>query len=133
MLILLTVAGSFAKACPPGCGTYYPYYVVVASGNDKAALIAKGRELADKLGSDFPEGRGSTVPLPCKDKENCLALIEIKEDLYLAAKDAPPFVIAYTVMNGYSNADKKASALLAKVQKISKEAYKKRLRSCACE
>jgi hypothetical protein len=128
VLLLAGAVPSAVLACPPPCAPYHPYYVVLASENERAAAVAKGKELATKLGSEFPEGSDPGAKHLCGEKRNCLQIVISQPDNVKTV-----YAVAYLVMNGYRDAREPAIVLLNKVRPLVKDAYLKAVEYCACE
>ena len=123
-----------ARVCP-GCVAYHPYYVVVASGTEKDTVLNRGKEIAGKLEAILVEDQNNS-PDQCSRNGKCLIFIDSRH-AEIGAFDRPDlpivYAVVYDVRNGFGDANKAATVLLAKAKNVAKDAYKKRLTLCACE
>src|SRR5690348_15357021 len=117
-----------------GCVAYHPYYVVLTSGTEKQIVVSKGKTLAEKLGATLV--LDDTSAADCSKDEQCLLLIDSDHaDIGAADGAASPiaYAVVYAVHNGFGDANRQATLLLAKARHLVKDAYKKRLTLYACE
>lgn len=125
-----------AFACPSACGTYYVYYVVVASGFNKDAVITQGEDISKILGDTLIlDGADSTSRLKqCESEpDRCMALVSSDDEL-IGKTSKTTYAVAY-LFHSYKTEEnrKKAKILLRRIRKTARDAYLKPIVACACE
>jgi len=147
-IILILVSSRYAFSCPPACGHYDIYYLVVSSGHDQEEVVTSGMEISKKLnstlvvaGSDSRSRFEKCHP----DRTNCLALVASDDELIGKTSWTPEevsrgemekktYAVAYLFDSYQTGQNKKrATERLKLVRKTVKDAYLKAVPQCACE